>query len=287
MSEAGLPMMTPDTLGERQTFTGSRGIVRAVHPELWRVDFEAEDGSYLTEALVIGPYFPEVHTPEQPSLVGYMQVRGGPDTFCWPMPHRRLNGPQDLREGPERRYYHLHHSIFRAGDLTMRFTRDNRFLLESEAGDWLLYDQAKREFHLHAPTLFVGETETERRIEFQQDDSLRAYAPLILIGTETSDRIEYREGVELLLQAPLIKLTAEDIILDPVSIKLGHENATERVMLGDLFMALYNSLITLFNAHQHTNVQTGSGLSGPPSAAAAPMTEAHLSDVTRVSKTGT
>jgi hypothetical protein len=267
--------------------TGSKGLVRVVYPDRWRVDFEADDGSFLTEALVVGPYFPAVHTPEDPSHVGYMHVRGGPDTVCWPMPHRRLVSQHDGQsEAPERRYFHLPHFIFRSGDITLRVTRDNRFVLESEAGDWLLYDQARREFHLHAPSIFLGTTDDQRRVEYQQDESLRAFAPLMLLGSEVGDRIEYREGVEILLQAPLIKLTAEEIILDPVSIKFGHGNATERVVLGDLLMAFYNTFVTLFNAHTHSNVQNGPGTSGAPVTPTAAFTDALLSDVARVSKTG-
>jgi hypothetical protein len=292
MREAGLPPLTPMPHGERRLLTGSKGVVRAIYPEEWRVDLETEDGSHLNRVQVIGPYFPELHEDGvKPSHVGYFYTRGTSDAYCWPMPARRLLGRQDVPEGdsgaqPERRFYHTHHYIFRSGQVTVRITRDDRLVLETEEGDFIQLNTKLREIRLEAPTVYVGTTDGTR-IEYQRDDSIRAFAPLMLLGTEIGDRIEYREGVEILLQAPLIKLTADEIVLDPVSIKLGHQNATERVMLGDLFMALYNSLVTLFNAHQHTNVQPGSGLSGPPSATAAPMTEAHLSDVTRVSKAGT
>lgn len=287
MSEAGLPLSMPDRHGEQFLLTGSQGLVRAIHPERWRLDLEAEDGSYLTEAVVIGPYFPAVHTPDDPSHVGYWHVRGGPETVCWPMPHRRLLSPHDGQGGePERRYFADHHYIFRSGDLTVRISRDNRFVIESEAGDWLLYDQHKREFHLHAPRVVLGMTEDATRVEFKDRDSFRAFAPLVLLGTEVGDRIEYRDGVEILLQAPLVKITAESIVLDPVSIKLGHENATERVLLGDAWMALYNAFVTLFNGHTHSNVQTGPGVSGAPTTPTPAMTDALLSDVARVSKTG-
>jgi hypothetical protein len=293
MREAGLPILTPDIHGEQSLLTGSRGVVRAVYPDRWRVDIETDDGSLLTEALVIGPYFPELHKDgEAPSHVGYLAFRGGPDAVCWPMPHRRLMGPHDTMDGqggqdqPERRYFHLHGFIFRSGDITLRVTQDHRFVMESEAGDYILYDQATREIHLHAPTIFAGTDEQNNRIEYQQDESLRAFNPLVLLGTEIEDRIEYLKGTHILLQAPLVKVTADEIVLDPTSIKLGHQNATERVMLGDLFLAFYNTFVALFNAHQHTNVQTGGGISGAPTTPTATMTAALLSDVARVSKTG-
>jgi hypothetical protein len=294
MREAGLPILNPDVHGESFLLFGSKGVVRTLYPDLWRVDLETEDGSLLTYVPVIGPYFPELHKDaEQPSHAGYLHIRGTAQAFCWPLTHRRLLGPQDSPEGqagasqPERRYYHLHNYILRSGDVTIRITKNHELVLETEEGDYIELNTKTREIRLHAPTVYVGTTEEgTSRIQYEQDDSIRALSPLILLGTEIGDRIQYKDGVEILLQAPLIKLTAEEIILDPTSIKLGHQNATERVMLGDLFMGLYNGLVTLFNSHQHTNVQNGPATSGPPSATASPMTEAHLSDVARVSKTG-
>ena len=293
MREAGLPILTPNVHGEANLFSASKGVVRAVYPDLWRVDLETEDGSLLTGVPVIGPFFPELHQDgEAPAHVGYLHVRGTAHAFCWPLTHRRLLGPQDSPGGqggedhPERRYYHLHNYIFRSGDITMRITKDNRLVFETEAGDYIQLDAATREVRIHAPTVYVGITEDAHRIQYEQDDSIRAFMPLVLLGTEIGDRIEYREGVQILLQAPLIKLTAESIVLDPTSIKLGHENATERVMLGDGWMALYNAFVALFNSHTHTNVQNGPSVSGGPSTPTVPMTDSLLSDVARVSKTG-
>lgn len=292
MREAGLPLLVSDVQGEHLLLLGSKGVVRAVYPETNRVDIETEDGSYLTQVLVQGPYFPEVHKDgEAPSHVTYLHVRGQADAFCWPETHRRLLGPEDTLAGeggssPERRYFHLHGFIFRHGDITVRVSRDNRFVVETEQGDYLILDATRREIRLHVPTVYIGETTDAGRIEYEQDDSVRAFAPIVLLGTEVADRIEYREGTHILLQAPLIKLTAESIVLDPVSIKLGHENATERVMLGDLWRSFYNAFVTLFNSHSHSNVQNGPGTSGPPTVPTSAMDESMLSDVTRVSKTG-
>jgi hypothetical protein len=291
MREAGLPILTPDVHGEQSLLTGSRGVVRAVYPDRWRVDIETDDGSLLTEALVIGPYFPELHKDgEAPSHVGYLAFRGGPDAVCWPMPHRRLMGPHDTMDGqdgqdqPERRYFHLHGFIFRSGDITLRVTQDHRFVMESEAGDYILYDQATREIHLHAPTIFAGTDEQNNRIEYQQDESIRAFNPLIILGTETQDRIEYLKGTSILLQAPLLKIQADEVDIDPVQIRLGGTGATQRLMLGDLFKVFYNVFVTLFNSHQHTSVQNGAGISGPPTTPTASMDDSLLSDMTRVAK---
>jgi hypothetical protein len=311
MAEAGLPLVYEDVRGEQFLLTGATGVVRAIYPETHRVDIETEDGSLLMKALVIGPYFPELHTDgEAPSHVGYLHVSGQAEAFCWPMPHRRLLGPRNLLEGtagagePERRYFHTHGYILRWGDITVRITTDNRFVVETEEGDYILLDSQKREIELHAPTVFVG-TDRDTRTEYQRDNHYRIVMPEILMGRQAvrdADGLTYLEntllhlvstllvrataGEEILLEAPLIKLSAEHIVLDPTSIKLGHASATERVMLGDAWMALYNAFVTLFNGHTHSNVQNGPSVSGPPTASTPAMTDALLSDVARVSKTG-
>jgi hypothetical protein len=318
MREAGLPLMLPDIRGDRTLQSGSKGVVRAVYPDQWRVDIEAEDGSLLTHVLVIGPYFPELHTDaEAPSHVGYFFVNGMADALCWPMPHRRLLGPQDSPEGasgenqPERRYYHTHHYISRSGQITMRISKDNRLVLETEDDDYIHLDQPRRTITLEAPSVYVG-TEDSTRVEVQRDDSIRAFAPLILIGTETGDRIEYRDqahihqvtpewfmgatgqadadGITYLansflhLVSTAIKLTAVDsITLDPPRINFGTTSAAQRVILGNLFQTFLNAFLTQFNGHVHTNVQSGGGLSGPPQTPTAMMPDTTLSTIARVS----
>jgi len=295
MAEAGLPIQTPDVHGESSLVTGSKGVVRAVYPDRWRVDIETDTGAFLTEVLVIGPYLPEVHHDgEAPSHVGYLHVRGHPDAFCWPMPHRRVLGPQDTpRDGdvgsqPERRYFHVHRYIFRSGDVTVRITDDHRFVVETEEGDYLLLDTQRRTAEVHFPTVFLG-TEDATRVEYQQDTEVRILMPNIYLGEQAisdSDGVTYKAGEILHLVSPLIKLTADEIVLDPTRIYLGHRNATERVMLGDLWMNFFNTFVALFNSHTHSNVQNGPGTSGAPTISTSIMTDALLSDVTRVSKTG-
>jgi hypothetical protein len=295
MREAGLPILTLDIHGEQALLMGSKGLVRAVYPDTNRVDLETEDGSYLTQVLVIGPYFPEVHKDgEAPSHATYLHVRGQAEAFCWPETHRRLLGPRDTLRGdagdsqPERRYFHLHGYILRFGEVTVRLTRDNRYVVETEAGDYLLINAQTREIELHAPTVYMG-TDNATRAEYQQDTHFRVVMPNIFMGDQAlpdTDGYTYIKDTLIHLMAPLIKLTADEIVLDPTHIKLGHHNATERVMLGDLWKAFFNVFIELFNAHQHTNVQIGPSFSGPPAVPAPPMDDSMLSDVTHVSKTG-
>jgi hypothetical protein len=295
MRESGLPPLLPHDHGERALLAGAKGVVRAIYPERWRVDLETDEGSLLTEVLVIGPYFPQLHEDGlEPSHVGYLYVHGGPDAVCWPMPHRRLLGPADrpstapAGDQPERRYFHLHHYIFRSGDVTMRITNDNRFVIETEEGDYVLLDTQRRTAEVHFPTVFVG-TDDATRIEYQRDTEVRVVMPRILLGDlalPDTDGLSYIKDTILHLVSPLIKLTADTIVLDPTSIRLGHENATERVMLGDLWKAFYNAFVTLFNAHTHSNVQTGISVSGPPTTPTTAMDDSMLSDVTHVSKTG-
>jgi hypothetical protein len=323
MREAGLPLLVSDVQGEQTLVLSSKGVVRAVYPDLNRVDIETEDGAYITKALVLGPYFPEVHLDgDAPAHVTYLHVRGRPEAFCWPETHRRLLGPQDTLEGqagesqPERRYYHLHHYIFRVGDITVRISRDNRFVIETEQGDYIQFDQGLREIRLHAPTMRVGTDEEQgNRLEYQQDESFRAFNPLVMLGTETEDRIEYIQDQSVKIVTPqcvightgvpetdgitylenslvhiisqAIKLTAtSSITLDPPRINIGNANATERLVLGNALLALYNSFVTIFNAHQHGNVQNGAGVSGAPTTPTVAMTTTQLSDVAFVSKTG-
>jgi hypothetical protein len=296
VSEAGLPRMYEHVQGDRAFFSGSKGVVRALYPDLWRVDIETDDGSLLNHALVVGPYFPELHKDgEAPSHVGYCYVRGMPDVLCWPMPHRRLLGPDDSPTGeegqgqPERRYYALHNFIFRSGDITWRITKDQRFVLESEAGDYIQYDQQTREIRVHAPTVFIG-TEDATRLEYQQDEVVRILMPKILVGDQAlmdTDGLTYIKDTIIHLVSSIIKLTASDeIILDPPRIRIGNANASEHLVLGDQWMALYNAFVALFNGHQHSNVQNGAGISGPPTTPTAAMSSAQLSDIAFVSKTG-
>jgi hypothetical protein len=316
MREAGLPILEPNMRGE-QLLTGAKGVVRALYPDLWRVDLETEDGSLLTYVPVIGPYFPELHADaSQPSHVGYLHVKDSAMAFCWPMPHRRLLGPHDSPPGaagasqPERRYYHLHNYIFRSGEVTVRITKDNRLVFEGEQGDYIQFDVATREVRIHAPSVFVG-TEDGSRIEYERDDLIRAFAPWVLLGTETGDRLEYHQGTHVHVASPevvigatavpdadgltylqgvllhlvstLIRLTADQVVIESSNTRFGSAAASERLMLGDSWMALYNTFITLFNTHTHGNVQNGGGVTNAPVTGAAPMTTAQLSSVARVS----
>jgi hypothetical protein len=292
--EAGLPSQISDEGGPHHRFNQEIAVVHAVYPELMCADIQPLSGGMLYKAQLADHVVPDVHIEgERPSYVEFWH-RGGEmqDVWCRRVHWRRFNGPETAGLD-EKRYYHKHLKIERHGDLTIRVTPDNRiYLVDSETNDYVLYDMNTRTLHAIVPHVFLG-TDEQDRIELHTaappTNQLRIVIPKALIGAtavEDSDGITYKAGEVLHLVSTLIKLTAQTIVLDPVSIKFGHANATERVMLGDLFMSLYNGLINLFNSHSHSNVQNGPGTSGPPTATADLMTSAFLSDVARVSKTG-
>jgi GpV Apex motif len=292
--EAGLPAQMSDAGGPHMRFNQELAFVRAVYPEIMCADIQPQSGGMIYRAQIADHVVPDVHIDgERPSYVEFWH-RGGQmqDVWCRRVHWRRFVGPETAGE-PEKRYYHKHLKIERHGDLTLRITPDNRvYLYDAESGDYCLYEQETRTFHVIGPHVFLGTDEADR-IELHTGDPLtnevRIVIPKALIGqtaVEDTDGITYKAGQIIHLVSDLIKLTAETIVLDPVSIKLGHANATERAMLGDLFKAFYNAFVALYNGHQHTSVQTGSGTSGPPSVATPVMDDALLSDVTRISKTG-
>lgn len=288
--EAGLPDVMADGGGGHQRYNQEIAVVRAVYPEIMCVDIQPQRGGMIYKAQLADHVVPDVHIDgERPSYVEFWH-RGGEmqDVWCRRVHWRRFLGPEAEGED-EKRYYHKHLKIERHGDLTIRITPDNRvYLYDAESGDYCLYEQQTRTFHVIGPHIFLGSDNADR-IEYHKEDQVRVVIPKYFmgkLGLPDTDGITYIADTLMHLMTPFFKVTAETIVLDPTRIYLGNQNATERVMLGDLFMALYNQLITLFNNHQHTNVQIGPSLSGPPSATASPMTDAHLSDVTRVSKTG-
>lgn len=292
--EAGLPKHVPDTGGAHERYNTEIGVVRAVHADIWCVDVETQAGGLLTNVQVADYALPHVHEDGvNPSLVELWH-RGGEmqDVWCRRVHWRRFLGPETPGEA-DKRYYHKHLKIERVGDITIRITDDQKYYIsDAESGDYCLYDQGARTFHVIGPHVFVG-TEEHNRIELHTEgkitDQLRIVIPKALIGAtavEDADGISYKVGEIIHLVSSIIKLTAQTIVLDPVSIKLGHANATERVPLGDLLMAFMNTFFMLYNGHQHSNVQNGLGTSGAPTVATPSMTAALLSDVTRVSKSG-
>jgi hypothetical protein len=320
--EAGLPPLIGDDRAERHLLLGSKGVVRAVYPDLNRVDIETEEGSLLTKVMVLGPYFPEIHQDnDRPSHVAYLHVRGAADAICWPITFRRLLSPTDpVPQGdgdtpPERRRYDTHHYIHRNGDMTIRITRDNRVVIESEKGDYFQLDQDAREVRIHAPSVFLN-TEDGVRVEVQRDDEyIKGIATHVYVGTDTATRIQYdqddqiqmvmnkiflgatglqdQDGITYLagaiihLVSSVIKLTASSqIVLDPAQVLLGSNGADQQVILGNLFMAFLNTFLTLFNGHTHTGVQGGGGTSGAPTTSTPLMDTSVLSDAVFASKTG-
>jgi hypothetical protein len=308
--EAGLPEPMDDSDGEHTRYSGEIGVVRKTYPDLWRVDIEPQDGGLIHKAQVYGDTLPEVHIDvERPSYVEYW-CRGGnlQDIWCSAIPWRRLKGPESATE-PEKRLYHKHLKIQRVGDLTIRITQDGKkiYLYDAESNDYCLYDQDARAFHVIGPHVFWG-TDDKNRVELHtetSDDRVRVVIPKALIGrtaVASTDGISYTAdqllhlvstlvvkataGQEIDLIAPLIKLTADQVVVDPVNIKLGSNSASEQIILGNLFMALFNSLINIFNNHVHTGVASGAGTTGIPTVPATFMDGTHLSDVAHVSKSG-
>jgi hypothetical protein len=292
--EAGLPEPLADSDGEHTRYTGEIGVVRKTYPDLWRVDIEPQDGGLIHKAQVDGHTLPEVHIDvERPSYVEYW-CRGGnlQDIWCSPIHWRRLKGPESATE-PERRLYHKHLKIQRVGDITSRITMDNRhYITDAESGDIAMYSQPARTFHFLAPHSFSG-TDEANRVELHTEgkltDQLRVVIPQALIGAtgqRDADGITYVQNELLHFVSNLIKLTANRIVLDPVDIRLGSDNATERAILGNLYQAFYNAFVALFNAHQHGNVQPGAGTTGPPTTPTPMMDDTMLSDVVHISKTG-
>lgn len=292
--EAGLPDQTVDVGGSHERYNQEIGVVRAVYPEIMCVDIQPQHGGMIYRAQLADHVVPDVHIDgERPSYVEFWH-RGGEmqDVWCREVHWRSFAGPES--EGDEeKRYYHKHLKIERRGDITIRITPDNRiYLVDAESGDYCLYEQQTRTFHVIGPHVFLG-TDEEDRIELHTGDPLtnevRIRIPKALIGQtaiEDSDGLTYKAGELIHLVSALIKLTAETIVLDPVNIKLGHANATERIPLGDLLMAFMNTFFDLYNSHQHTNVQNGVGTSGVPTTPTPAMTSVLLSDVAHVSKSG-
>jgi hypothetical protein len=268
--EAGLPKLVSDVGAPTNALVLAKGVVRAVYPDQWRVDIEAEDGGIIHKAQVIGPHFPPVHKDlERPSHVYFLHAYGNAvDAACFPLTFRRmldaertleaaqgknahsqkargdLASSQGEREEPHRHYHHLHVYCQRAGDITVRITDENQWIIESEAGDCIRYDQNRREVDVLAPTVRIGAME-QTRVEYVRGEHLHIVSPEILLGTPDSD---------------------------------------QQVILGNLWKEFYNVFIRLFNQHRHLQVQPGGGISGFPQQKAEEMSDDLLSDITKTQK---
>jgi hypothetical protein len=268
--EAGLPRLVSDEGAPTNLMYMAKGVVRAVYPDEWRVDIETDHGGMLHKAVVLSPYLPPVHQDlVQPSHVYFVHAYGhAADAICWPLTFRRLLDPErelTKEEGkndhsqrdrgdtsdsegegdePSRHFYNLHVYCQRAGDITIRITDDNKWVVESEAGDTIRYDQKKREVDVLAPTVRIGSME-HTRVEYVRADHVHVVMPDIRLGTPTSE---------------------------------------QQVILGNLWQQFYNAFVDLFNQHRHRNVQPGGGLSGPPFQFTNHMEDDLLSDITRTQK---
>lgn len=268
--EAGLPKLVSDVGAPTNTLVLGKGVVRAVYPDQWRVDVESEDGGIVHKVQVIGPHFPPVHKDlERPSHVYYLHVGGNAvDAVCFPLTFRRMldaersleaaqgknahsqkeRGDLASSEGeadePSRHFFHLHVYSQRAGDISMRITHENQWIIESEAGDCIRYDQGRREADILVPTARIGSME-QTRIEYVRGEHQHLVSPIILLGTPDSD---------------------------------------ERLVLGDSWRAFFNLFVNLFNNHRHLQVQPGGGISGIPQQKQDHMSEDLLSDISKTQK---
>jgi hypothetical protein len=303
--ESGLPQLTEDIGGTHGRFALYKGVVRAVYPNEWRCDLESEDGGLISKALVLGDVLPEVHVDtENPQHVIFAHLRGDVmDPVCWILPFRRMQGPTEQDDGHERHFYQKNQQVLRVKDITIRITPQNEiYLYDAESGDYCLYDMPNRTMHTIVPHIFMG-TDDATRYEYHQGEEIRMVIPKALVGEQAvanMDGITYlaqqlihllsaievkaTAGAEINLIAPLIKLTADMVVVDPVNIRFGQANATERLILGDLWKAFYNVFINLFNNHVHTNVQNGISTSGSPAVPASPMDDSTLSTIAKISQ---
>lgn len=309
--EAGLPKLYNDTGGAYQRYGRQVGVVRAVYPALWRVDIEAQDGGILRLALVDDDQLPETHVnTERPSFVEYWYADGRTDDVrCHVLPFRRLAGPEAGDDAPEKRRFDKHLMIRRVGDITIRIAADGKriYLYDAESGDYALYDQEARTFHVIGPHVFLG-TDAKDRIELHtetNDDRLRVVIPKALIGktaVQDADGLSYTADqllhlhstnevrvtgdVFVHLLSAAIKLTAtESITLDPPKIWFGGTGATQRIVLGDALKDYINLTVkAMIDAHVHTGVQTGGGTTGAPTTPFPAMPDSTLSTIAKISQ---
>jgi hypothetical protein len=260
MDEAGLPVAMPDMGGEAMHNELGVGVVRRVYPGVqWRVDIEPERGGFLSKALVIGPHQPPVHQDRgRPSYVVFTHLHSHlTDVICWPLTVASFSGPRaDQGKKGEIDFYHPHLFLEKNGPITIRVTTDGRYIVESDAGDYVELKPDTRE--------------------------VRVIAPHIFLGSLNKTRIEYVQGA--------------DVTVDSPQVHLGSRKAKQRVILGDLFMTFLNlvigrlnNLVLLFNTHVHFGVFPGPSITAVPALPATPalpMLPILLSDAVYVEKGG-
>src|SRR5580765_5760591 len=193
--ESALPTMQDDS-GIHTRYSIEKGVVKAIYPDLWRVDIEPEAGGLLHKALVVGDVLPPVHTDTtEPSHVMFAHIGGRvEDVVCWPLPFRRMYGPETASDGKDRHFYQLNRQIVRVGDITIRITpNDELYIFDAESNDYCLYDMPNRTIHTIVPHIFMG-TDSGTRYEYHKDDKVRLVIPKCLVGqtaVENADGISY------------------------------------------------------------------------------------------------
>lgn len=202
----GVAPLVEDDHAEHRQLQNGMGIVKKVYAEERRIDVEDQQGGILHKVLVLGPHLPPVHVDDDcPSYVVLLPLHShAEDLAAFPLVWRRLKAPQDVKNGSQEKERHLHAihvHCERAGDITIRVTDDNRYLVETEHDDYIEIDQELRTIGVIAPTVFIG-TKQDTRIEYVEDEHVHV------------------------------------VISD---IRLGKADADQQVILGNLFRTLYNA----------------------------------------------
>lgn len=156
---------------------------------------------------------------------------------------------------------------------TYRATDKDEKLMRTKAGHELLFDDRQGEHRLHLKTPaghLVELSDKDKKVTVQSvagnvielDDNV----PKVTIKTPAGQEIVLDGG------AGSVTVKGATVTLDAASVKLGGAGASQPVVLGTAFMAL-------FNAHVHTSTAPGAPTSPPVT----PMTPAVLSQITKTS----
>jgi len=154
---------------------------------------------------------------------------------------------------------------------TARTADKDQKLLRTKGGHEILMDDTSSEKHVQVKTN-GGHTadfnDQDRKVEIKT----AAGHTVTLDDGGSKITVQTSGGQSITLESGSIKLTATSVVIDAASIKLGGNAAVQSLVLGEAFMALYNS---------HTHICTAPTLpSAPP---LPPMTPAVLSSTNKTS----
>jgi hypothetical protein len=299
--EAGLPRLRSDSGGEQSRYDIRKGVVRQRYPDTWRVDIEPEEGGLIRLAMVAGDTLPPVHEDtETPSHVLFGFFRGNVhDPWCLPLPFRRLRGPETADTGDPGDFYSRNDQIQRVNDITIRITPDNEIWMSGESGDFIRYDQKTREIRLRAPHVVVGMPDAPdgTRSEYHQNTVMQWVIPQFVLGgtgQPDADGLTYLANLLLHAVSPTVDLTAAQLVraaaplieLLSTQVYLGGLGDTEPAVMGGALQLLWTAMKAVFDAHVHSGVSTGPGVSAVPTTQVPLMDMTQQSTVVHVSKNG-